>query len=215
MLGACASLRVATREKEPYAGWRTQATLRKRREPRAPEGPDPKDAEIESLKAALKEREDAARREAERLRREKEELEDKTLKLRTTLAQQEREARMACEERDAAKRLLAEKQRAALSPEPSALSLNPEDSELEGGATVGSSSSTVYEKMSWSMAIEVRRAKFWREPVRKACVKKKPESQKVGGDLTSSIHFWKNCSRRIRSTSARFMRCGGTKKRQT
>ena len=100
-------------------------------------------AEIESLKAALKEREDAARREAERLRREKEELEDKTLKMQTILAQQEREARMACEERDAAKRLLAEKQRAALSPEPSALSLNPEDSELEGGATVGPQA-TVY-----------------------------------------------------------------------
>ena len=50
---------------------------------------------------------------------------------------------MACEERDAAKRLLAEKQRAALSPEPSALSLNPEDSELEGGATVGPQA-TVY-----------------------------------------------------------------------
>ena len=79
----------------------------------------------------------------DRLRREKADLEDKSLKLRTTLAQQEREARMACEERDAAKRLLAEKQRAALSPEPSALSLNPEDSELEGGATVGPQA-TVY-----------------------------------------------------------------------
>ena len=61
---------------------------------------------------------------------------------------------MACEERDAAKRLLAEKQRAALSPEPSALSLNPEDSELEGGATVGPQA-TVYTQTAQFEPLEV------------------------------------------------------------
>ena len=58
------------------------------------------------------------------------------------------------EERDAAKRLLAEKQRAALSPEPSALSLNPEDSELEGGATVGPQA-TVYTQTAQFEPLEV------------------------------------------------------------
>ena len=155
---------LAEREATSSEAARLQAVVAEREAPAvaADDSSAAYSAEIRRLETALAERERAARDEAERLRREKAELENRTLELRTTLERQEAEARKAYEERDAVQRRFEDeievlRRSAARAPapaltEPSALSnLGPdgavdwgqEDSELEGGATVGPQA-TVY-----------------------------------------------------------------------